>query len=375
MRGVSIAGGLLIAVLLPLILVAAVLGGLTAATPAAAVNAAAVPALASEQLGTISAVTTDACPELPPVWVVAHVEAESGWDPAAFSRDVNGGAAGLYQLNEANWRAAGGARWPTTPPAAGSDVLQPEAHLRRAIPWVCGNLRFAFAHLRATRKPTPPLDAMLVCHIAGCGRVTDSASGVPAAGEAGCDRRCSDLVHTYIERVHALVNVFGAAAGGAAVGDLPAPAPAGEAGRGCTAADPTGGRCLSAATRHAYDEIARIFGPPGGSSVLRSAGCWDAHAWNPTSDHPQGKACDFFPTTAGRFPQGQELQNGWRLANWLRTHAAALNVSYIIWQGRIWTPGTSDVGGWGRPYTGGGVYDPSDATGGHYDHVHLSIER
>ncbi|MDN5915560.1 MAG: transglycosylase SLT domain-containing protein [Pseudonocardia sp.] len=155
MRGVCIAGGVLIAVLLlPLILIATVLGGLTAATPATAVNASAVPALASEQLGTISAVTAGTCPELPPVWVVAHVEAESGWDPAAFSRDVNGGAAGLYQLNEANWRAAGGARWPSTPPAASSDILQPEVHLHRAIPWICNNLRIVTAHLRVTRKPT-----------------------------------------------------------------------------------------------------------------------------------------------------------------------------------------------------------------------------
>jgi len=23
-------------------------------------------------------------------------------------------------------------------------------------------------------------------------------------------------------------------------------------------------------------------------------------------------------------------------------------------------------GGWGEPYTGGGVYDPTDATGGHF---------
>ncbi|MDN5920407.1 MAG: hypothetical protein L0I76_35795 [Pseudonocardia sp.] len=171
------------------------------------------------------------------------------------------------------------------------------------------------------------------------------------------------------------MNEYSAAPGPAAVDELPAPTPAGEAGRGCTAADPTGGRCLTAATRHAYDEIARVFGPPGGNRAVRSADCWDAHAWNPTSDHPRGQACDFFPTDAGRFPQGQELQNGWRLANWLRTHAATLKVSYVIWQGRIWTPGTPDADGWGRPYTGGGVYDPNDATGGHHDHVHLSIAR
>ena len=37
--------------------------------------------------------------------------------------------------------------------------------------------------------------------------------------------------------------------------------------------------------------------------------------------------------------------------------------------------GTSDQGGWGHPYTGGGVYDPNDAVGGHYDHIHVSFVR
>jgi len=108
-------------------------------------------------------------------------------------------------------------------------------------------------------------------------------------------------------------------------------------------------------------------------SPIRSAGCWDEHAWNPTSDHPQGRACDYFPDATGIFPKGQELQNGWRLASWLRTHADALQVKYLIWQGRFWSATTSDTDGWGRPYTGGGVYDPTDATGGHFDHVHVSF--
>ncbi len=42
-------------------------------------------------------------------------------------------------------------------------------------------------------------------------------------------------------------------------------------------------------------------------------------------------------------------------------------------KGRIWTAGTSDQGGWGSPYTGGGIHDPRDVTGGHFDHVHVGI--
>ncbi|MGD9990129.1 hypothetical protein [Pseudonocardia sp.] len=374
MRGMLItSGGLVAALLIPLLLIAALLGGLTTAAPSSSVNTATVPALAAQHLDTITAVTTTTCPELPPLWVIAHIQAESSWDPAGFSLDRNGGAAGLYQLNEANWTGAGGAPWGATPPPDNADVLQPEEHLRRAIPWVCANLRTAAAHLQATGKPTSALDGMLVCHIAGCGRLTGSATGVPAAGEAACDRTCSDLVATYIDRVHGFVQQYGAASGPVAVDDLPAPTPFTGVSAVCSATDPTGGRCLTPATRHAHDEIVRAFGPPGPGSPIRSAGCWDEHAWNPSSDHPQGRACDYFPDAAGVFPQGQELENGWRLATWLRTHADALKVKYVIWQGRFWSPDTPDTDGWGRPYTGGGVYDPRDATGGHHDHVHLSV--
>lgn len=46
----------------------------------------------------------------------------------------------------------------------------------------------------------------------------------------------------------------------------------------------------------------------------------------------------------------------------------------MIWQGRYWDPGVQDQGGsWGSAYTGGGVYDIRNATGGHFDHVHVSF--
>lgn len=70
--------------------------------------------------------------------------------------------------------------------------------------------------------------------------------------------------------------------------------------------------------------------------------------------------------------QGQELENGWRLATWLRTHAGALKVKYLIWQGRLWSPDTADSSGWGRPYTRGSM-TPRTRPAGHYDHVHVSI--
>ncbi len=39
--------------------------------------------------------------------------------------------------------------------------------------------------------------------------------------------------------------------------------------------------------------------------------------------------------------------------------------------GRIWTASRADQG-W-RVYGGGGVYDPTSPTGGHYDHIHVSV--
>jgi hypothetical protein len=50
--------------------------------------------------------------------------------------------------------------------------------------------------------------------------------------------------------------------------------------------------------------------------------CWSEHAWNPSSDHPEGRACDFFPGGYGDFAEDD---------------------------------------------------DPEDATGGHFDHVHVSV--
>jgi hypothetical protein len=124
---------------------------------------------------------------------------------------------------------------------------------------------------------------------------------------------------------------------------------------------------------HALEQILAAFGPPGPARTVRAYGCWDRHAWNPTSDHPRGRACDLFPTHAGTFPTGTDLTDGWRIAIWLRTNAAALHVKYLIWQGRFWSPTTPDTNGWGQPYNGGGIYNPRNATGGHYDHVHLSV--
>jgi hypothetical protein len=391
-----------------------------------------IPELARQLLPVINDVLDRQCPELPAVWVVAEIQAESSWKPRARSEDSNGGATGLYQINDANWRAAGGRP---------GEITVPETHLRVGIPWVCTNLRAVTGHLKATGKPTDPLDAMLVCHIAGCGRVTGSATGVPAVGEGGCGSTCVGLINKYIRNVHRLVEEYrtppakppvdvraagpapspvavaapavpaaaapagavpaavpaaAAPAGAVPAGAVPAavrppvggpvvtlggitsilpaaPPPFTGAVTGCKLDDPTSSGCLTATTRYGLDALVAAFGGLRDSPSVRRTGCWDKHAWNPSSDHSRGKACDIFTGAPGAFAEGDALREGWRVANWYRANADGLRVKYLIWQGRYWQVGSKDVGGgWGERYTGGGVYNTRSATGGHYDHVHVS---
>jgi hypothetical protein len=99
-----------------------------------------------------------------------------------------------------------------------------------------------------------------------------------------------------------------------------------------------------------------------------SMSCWDAHLWNPTSDHPKGKACDVMVGADARKSSAARAK-GDQAANWTIQTAGTTGVRYVIWYGRIWSART---GQW-RQYNGGGVYNPTDATGGHYDHVHVSM--
>jgi hypothetical protein len=345
-----------------------------------------IPPLARQLLGLIQRQTATECPELPPVWVVAEVMAESSWNPLAWLDDANGGTAGLYQLSQPNWIAAGGRAWgvpPHVPPPPGADVDDPATHLTIGIRFACTNLRAATRHLQATGKPDALLDGMLVCHIAGCQRVAGSASGVPRVGEAGCDARCVALITNYLAAVHSFVTAFSAPTGspgqagpvppGVSIASFPAPAPYTGPATGCTIDDPTSGGCLTGATAHALAQVARAFGAIRGGPIIQATTCWDPHPQNPDSDHPKGRACDFTPGVAGQFATGAALLHGWELAAWLRAYAGPLHVHYLIWQGRIWFAGEGDQGGWGQPYNGGGVYDPHSVTGGHYDHLHASL--
>ncbi|WP_116049699.1 lytic transglycosylase domain-containing protein [Amycolatopsis palatopharyngis] len=345
----------------------------------AGVAVARLPPLARSMLPLVTTRVSERCPELSVVRVLAEVQAESGWNPRAWSADVNGGAAGLLQINQANWVGLGGQSWPSSPPPAEADIFDASTHLTLGIDFLCTNLRAMAEYLQQSGKATDPLDAMSICHIAGCSRVTGSRTGIPVAGEAGCGARCTSLIRRYISNIHRYESEWmstpkiggseGTVPPGVDLDQLSAPTPYVGGPTGCTEPDPTTSGCLTAATANGVGEIQRTF-----ESQIRSAGCWAPRPWNPTSDHPKGRGCDLFPDRSGIFPSGEQLDAGWRIAAWLRVHAEALRVKYVIWQGRYWDPTTGDRGGWGEPYTGGGVYDAKDATGGHYDHIHVSFK-
>ncbi|MEU6332778.1 peptidoglycan DD-metalloendopeptidase family protein [Streptomyces sp. NPDC047049] len=342
-----------------------------------AVNAAALPALARKMYATVNTLQTQ-CPEMPVVWIFAHVMTESSWNPKAYTGNSNGGAAGLYQMGRPEWASVYGTYgdWALgAPPPDDNAVWDPATHLRVGIQFTCGHLRQMTRYLaQHPEKKIDPLDAMAVCHIAGCSRVTDSATGIPTAGEAGCGQSCVDAITGYIASIHKYEKEFagGTTANAGAAGPIPVavnlpagPAPYSGGATGCSKDDPSGGRCLTGATAHGYAEITKAF------PVWNSIGCQEDRSDG--GEHPLGRACDFAPGPLGSRPGMPQLSQGWALAGWLRAHASELHVWYVIWQGRIWSvKHPEDQGGWGRPYQNG-INDPTTITGGHYDHVHVSF--
>lgn len=102
---------------------------------------------------------------------------------------------------------------------------------------------------------------------------------------------------------------------------------------------------------------------------------WACYSPRPgtTSEHSLGRACDItFGNRIGTHPTPVQLEDGWRVTNWMKDRAESLGVEYLIWQGQIWSL-SCDAEGW-RPYNGGGMHDPGDVTGGHYDHLHVTVK-
>jgi septal ring factor EnvC (AmiA/AmiB activator) len=114
---------------------------------------------------------------------------------------------------------------------------------------------------------------------------------------------------------------------------------------------------LTPTAKRLYGLVSRIFD-------IHAIGGWRPSGSVPESDHPRGRALDVFVG----YPSVQGRALGWRVANWAADNAWALDVKYVIFNGRIWTGGQ----GWH------GYRHPSDRcncnpTLRHDDHVHISM--
>lgn len=148
-------------------------------------------------------------------------------------------------------------------------------------------------------------------------------------------------------------------------GSATTPAPfTGDGGR--LVEDPTGtGGKVTARTAHMITQTRNAFSDTG----------WACYSPRPgqKSDHPLGRACDVtVGNQIGHYPTSEQVAYGWQMTDWLEAHAGTLGISYLIWQGKIWSPDRADEG-W-CPYGGGGMHDPGDVTGGHFDHIHISVK-
>ncbi|SMX69639.1 Peptidase family M23 [Brevibacterium sp. 239c] len=123
--------------------------------------------------------------------------------------------------------------------------------------------------------------------------------------------------------------------------------------------DPTSDGQMTARTLHLYQQATAAFPDT-------SWACWSPRPGT-VSEHPLGRACDItFGNAIGSVPTPAQLEAGWELTNWMKDHAEALGVEYLIWQDKIWSL-ARDAEGW-RTYTRG-----TDVTTKHIDHLHVTV--
>ena len=90
---------------------------------------------------------------------------------------------------------------------------------------------------------------------------------------------------------------------------------------------------------------------------------------DPDSDHHVGNAIDpMIPDYLS--PAGIAL--GTDIAEWARTNAEGLGVTYIIWRKKLWSTGRADEG-WRTCGVTASCYSGTDPSAAHLDHVHISF--
>ncbi|WP_018157469.1 peptidase inhibitor family I36 protein [Demetria terragena] len=104
-----------------------------------------------------------------------------------------------------------------------------------------------------------------------------------------------------------------------------------------------------------------------GGAIQCDASAYRSHEGS-TSNHNTGNALDCtVGNKIGSYPNSLQKANGWVIAKWMKKYSHDLKIHYVIWDGKIWSVARSNEG-W-RPYKAA-----TDVTGGHYDHIHVSVQ-
>lgn len=249
------------------------------------------------------------CDGVPAAVLAAQLERESAWDPSAVS---TAGAVGLAQFLPTTWAVYG----------VDGDG-DGRADIRNGVDAVYSAARYDCALKQIVRGFGPdPVPLVLAAYNAGP-RAVLRAGGVPPFAET------QEYVRWILERARS----FSVAPSGSTDG-------------------------LTPAAYRVRELVRQQFGVSDFGGLAK-----DGHT--PGSDHYTGRAVDVMLLPVGSV----QSELGWRIALYLQANAVALDITYVIWQARIWSPSRA-AAGW-RPYRH--PQGRTDATALHMDHVHVSV--
>ncbi|MCI7456328.1 lytic transglycosylase domain-containing protein [Actinomyces urogenitalis] len=306
------------------------------------------------------------CEEVTPSVIAAQLAAESGFDPNAGS---SAGAQGIAQFMPSTWASAG----MDGDGDGHADILNPHDAIWTQGNYMCGQVALVKQYLAAGRISGGVLELTLAAYNAGMGAVL-GAGGIPPYRET--QQYVSSIIAAMASYV---VQYSGGGAGAAQSADALVAGPAYDAsGFGPELAslpDPTPGNQARGGITPRLNFVVSQVMATYPQIVNPALYCWDAHTFNPTSDHSRGRACDipFYGCTFGDPGRAADPTTGAlagnAAANWLVANASQWGIKYVIWNGQIWFATT---GTW-QTYTGAPGSDPTTCAGGHYDHIHVSV--
>lgn len=303
------------------------------------------------------------CPEVTPPIIAAQLRQESGFNPTASSP---AGAQGIAQFMPGTWASAG-----KDGDGDGiADVFNPADAILSQGHYMCGQVTAIKGLIAGGRVSGDTLELALAAYNAGLGNVV-VYGGIPPFTET------QNYVRSIIEGAKDFTVTTG---GGPAAQNADSLEPgstynaSGLAPEAASMTDPTPGAHGTAAVTPRMHQLISDVMTNYPQIVLPPLYCWDAHEFNPTSDHPMGRACDIpfygchFGDASRTADPSTGLTAGNAAANWLVNNASTYGINYVIWAGQIWDSQT----GW-QAYTGAAGSDPDTCSGGHYDHIHVSV--